>query len=199
MRLLIKALRLISEPLVEVLGLLSFKYHREVPWTEYEKVTKGRIQVGDIIICTTPFWTSPLVNLIIPGKYDHVAIYTGRELVVDVTNDKSCAIRGLKEFLSKYSTYVIRRPGFASLPEREQVAKLALESIGIGYDTKYTWGGKDKYCSEFIWFLYADTCGKSLPLPKIVLGQKIIYPDDYADDNENWSTVLTFDLKTGAV
>ena len=131
------------------------------------------IRPGDVLL--SKVWDQ-LNNIVIPGEYDHSALYIGNGEIIE-TRGYPVSIRPLKKMFYADKVLLIR----PQCVDEEYIQRMIEESkkyLGWPYDYAFSMRGeKEVYCSEFIY--YADF-EKRLSIPvKERFGVKSVAPDDF--------------------
>ena len=136
----------ISVPLSKLISLIQFP--SSVPkLTEknFEKLLPN-LKKGDVILTHT---RGHLSNLFIPGEYDHIAWYIGKEKIIEATT-KGVVSGDLKKFIMSKHKVLVCRAKFATSEEMAKACDYGKLLIGCEYDFEININNEKWYCSELV-------------------------------------------------
>ena len=135
------------------------------------KILKKSLVNGDFLYTRRDYF---LKNLIVPGKYHHVAYWdTERQVVIEMQNDGYEETQ-LEDFLCRYTEVVVCKcTNFDSNYKTKFVRNLRSYS-DKEYDSDFSFNTKAMYCSEM--GFQADQGRKMEYIPEKVLWKTVILP-----------------------
>lgn len=169
--------------------------HKLITGLDYYQI-EYLLQPGDIFLTRI---RGELTTLIIPGFFSHAAIYCPEgagdvnEFVMEAEGP-GVVRTDLVSFLLSKDYVVIRRPRLTE-DQRILAAQYATAQRGLPYDYNFKFsmsGQKAFYCSELVWWSYAQACALAKVecpfVPVDQLGVATITPDDIYTSN-NFNTI----------
>ena len=146
---------------------------------DYRKINNV-IKPGDILLRK---YDTFIDSYLIPGKWDHVAVYLGRQVVVHAVSTGVEYI-DLIDFC-RCDQLLILRPK-VNINKIKSLVRRAASLIGKEYDTEFNFGNYKKFvCTELVYYLYGHTSLKIMPYKKFTWFKyrKVLIPDDFLKAN----------------
>ena len=179
-----KILLKIGYPIIKLINKVELP-KRKISYLFYHD-SLLQLEIGDILVTKRDY---TLTNLLIPGKYKHVAIYIGyindAPYVIEAIG-KGVTLTSLGIFLLRKDHAAILDPIFASKQQKIAAAEEAKHLVGRDYDNDYKSGNEAFYCAEIVWFCYDKIIKPSPFILNEVLGEKTITPDDFYNAKDKW-------------
>ena len=152
-------------------------------------------QPGDILVSHEKWHLS---NLTIPGFYSHAAFMVAQNEVVEAL-PHGVVKTDLIDFVMKKDFIAVVRPSGVTPEEKKMAVRDALSLIGKPYDFMFSYSPDKQanrafYCSEIPYFCYRDTRWAKTFIPRVVLGEFTIAPQDYYDATSGPKLDLVIEL-----
>lgn len=139
-----------------------------------------------------------LLNLLIPGRWDHAMLYSGYDTIIEATAE-GVHEKSLQLALSHCDSICLLKPLFASKDLMDKAVGVARTQLGKEYDYNFEYqldGDEKLYCSELAWYVYDHACRPLVApfQPDYHLGQYTITPTNIRD-SEYWEVTYETPLK----
>ena len=167
-------------PILKKVGKVHMPYSRKlITGDDYYRL-KERMISGHILVS---FTRGELTNVLIPGGWSHIAMYVGKDRVIEAVG-KGVVETSLVDFVMTKDYVACVSPTFCTPWKMIEAAELAETQIGKPYDYGFDWqiGNQEAfYCAEFPYWCYSKVVPKAEMgfRLKEVMGGLTIVPDDY--------------------
>jgi uncharacterized protein YycO len=182
---------LVLNPLFRFIGNIEMPYSiKKCNGKTYYDIVKLKLRPGSIFLTKIE---GELVDLVIPGKIKHAAMYIGNEQVVEAVGGGVRKVDLVSFVTSKDHIYVLE-PNIVKDKKAimEEAAKYVLKKVGEEYDFSLTASKHKFYCSKLEWFGYNYACHtykhQILFNPRVVLGVPMVTPEDILT-NKNFEVI----------
>lgn len=151
---------------------------------------------GMVILTHTEY---NLLNLILPGYYDHATLVSGHNELIEATGE-GVNKHSIVKALSHCDKICLLKPLFATKELMEKAVVEATSQLGKPYDYNFEYqleGDEKFYCSEVILWSYDQACKPLVApfQPDYFLGQYTITPENIRK-SQYWQVVFE-SKKTG--
>lgn len=184
-------------PLTKIINKIHVPETRDVTINQAMEATR-LVLPGDVL---TVYAAGYATNLIIPGRYKHVAMYVGdvngNKTVIEALGD-GVRFTPLVKFLTAKDLVLIVRAKFCDATMAEQAVVYAKTLAGMPYDYLIEYSADSRvnkafYCSEIPWWSYSRAmvaAGQKSPFePRMTMGVPTVTPQDYANATDKWAVV----------
>lgn len=184
-------------PVTRAVGMIHAPFSRKnVTGEDYYNAVQ-LLQPGMVILTRT---YGELTTLLIPGYWNHAAIYAPNgNQVIDETvieaNHLGVHKKNLVTFLLTKDEFVILRPKFLDPEQMQKAADAALLYIGSDYDYLFDSNNKGLYCSELVFKSLQDAYGQPPFEMKPILGEPVSKPSDFYNHEDLFEVILIKDQK----
>lgn len=103
------------------------------------------------------------ITEVTPGQIDHVAIYAGKNMVVEAIPGQGVVTTPLHELLSREDGHYLK--GRVKGADRQRSLENACQYLGLPYDSLYLPTADAIYCSELVQLSFVDKHGQRLLVP----------------------------------
>jgi uncharacterized protein YycO len=180
------------------MGKLNYRMGRPYESTDKDKMKiKNYAKPGMILLSATNYEVS---NWFIPGFWTHSSIIGPtvnwpKGQIIEAIGEGVRRV-SVNEFVDTHDYFHLLRPKFRSEPQMAEAAAYADLQVGKPYDERFyfTLTGNNAFsCSELCWWSYEKTykhVGEFSPfVPRLILGQYSVLPQDFSDAKLLWETV----------
>jgi len=149
---------------------------------EWVREIEMKGEPGDIFVCYQR-WN--LSNIFIPGFYNHAAIMTGPNQIVEAEPKPGVRENDLIDFVMKKDAIALIRPRRVTSQDRFNASQKALDFVGAKYDRTFVVGGKSFFCSEVVYEAYKKTGWSRHFTRRDTFGALTVTPQDFRDACNN--------------
>lgn len=103
------------------------------------------------------------ITEVTPGQIDHVAIYAGKNMVVEAIPGQGVVTTPLPELLNQEEGHYLR--GRVEGADRKQSLENVRQYLGLPYDSLFLPTADAIYCSELVQLSFVDKHGQRLLVP----------------------------------
>lgn len=182
-----KAAMRVARPFAKLIDHVNVRFGKPALSGDQYHEALSMLMPGDILLTRTKWRPT---NIIFPGKWTHVLMCVGGEVLVEATMPVAKRT-WLIDVWSGVSEVIIVRPKFMSEAQGVAAALAAQGFVGTPYDLSYASTLDELYCSELVYWSMLIANPKTPDLRESVMGEQSIKPDALANP-EHFETLAVY-------
>jgi hypothetical protein len=179
----------IARPFLVWFGNIPSLNTRETRVNEQDYLDLEKIlEPGDVIVTRTSLTPT---NLLIPGFYKHVGIYTFPDSGVVEALGRGVVLTSLKEFITTKDYFCVLRSTQVKGFDTDLIAEKALQYVGYPYDYHFDPHNENFYCAELVWHAYHSTVPDYSFVRREILDVATVLPNDFYAADKKWTKIIS--------